>query len=210
MIYINKSDEPKNLIEYRNTINASFDDMDREVKDELREHLLKEQKYLCAYCMSRISNDRNTKIEHYRPRNTENELQYGNLFAVCKGNEGQIKELQTCDTHKGNISLSINPMKVHHIQSIAYKSDGTIYSSNDTFNYDINYTLNLNCDRGYLKTNRKAALTGFLKKLRKIKPGIEAKSFLMKMKEFYEGKEKQEPYIGIILYDIEKRLKRYI
>ena len=39
------------------------------------------------------------------------------------------------------------------------RSDGTIYAKdNDDFNDDLNLTLNLNDDQGYLKANRKRAL----------------------------------------------------
>lgn len=44
--------------------NARFDDMDTIVKKQLRESLLKEQGYLCAYCMKRIGDTKDVKIEH--------------------------------------------------------------------------------------------------------------------------------------------------
>ena len=42
------------------------------------------------------------KIEYYIARNKENELDYKNLIAVCKGNEGESFERQICDTRKSN------------------------------------------------------------------------------------------------------------
>lgn len=51
MILIKKNRIPSSLVEYKRTINASFDNLPREVKDRLRTSLLKEQGYICAYCM---------------------------------------------------------------------------------------------------------------------------------------------------------------
>ena len=62
-------------MEYRHQINARFDDMDPDVKIQLRESLLKEQGHLCAYCMKRIIDAKDTKIEHFEARTPENELQ---------------------------------------------------------------------------------------------------------------------------------------
>ena len=92
---------------------ADFDGLD---KTELRENLLKEQGYICAYCMKRIRDEKDTKIEHYRARNMDNELEYTNLLAVCYGNQITTasvtktgKKRFTCDTMKGNQVLNINP-----------------------------------------------------------------------------------------------------
>lgn len=207
MIYINKGYEPASLTEYRSTINGGFDGLD---KKELREQLLKEQKYLCAYCMKKIKKDNDVKIEHYIARNEENELQYSNLLAVCKGNEGQKHQLQTCDTRKGEKKLNINPMNEEHMKTIKYKSDGTISSTNVEFVQDLDDVLNLNYEFGYLKSNRKAALDGFVNQLVKLKPGVSAKTLLLKLKRKYENQQELDEHIGIILYDINKRLKRYV
>ena len=92
MILIKKKLEPYSLTEYKQTINASFDNLPSEIKDDIRKSLLKEQGYICAYCMKRIEENSDIKIEHYEARNNENELAYKNLLAVCKGNEGYSKE----------------------------------------------------------------------------------------------------------------------
>ena len=77
MILIKKNRIPSSLVEYKRTINASFDNLPREVKDRLRTSLLKEQGYICAYCMKKLEDDSSkVKIEHYVARNEENELEY--------------------------------------------------------------------------------------------------------------------------------------
>ena len=78
-------------------------DADADVKKTLRESLLKEQGYLCAYCMRRINDAQDTKIEHYKARTPENELQYHNLLAVCKGGEDGLPSARCCDTKKDKL-----------------------------------------------------------------------------------------------------------
>lgn len=105
MIYIEKKSEPVSLREGRETPGADFDGLD---KRELRKSLLEEQGYLCAYCMKRIRKDKNVKIEHYHPRNIQNQMDYGNLLAVCMDNQtledekGKVQKVRfTCDSCKG-------------------------------------------------------------------------------------------------------------
>ena len=194
MIYIEKHSPPKKFVEFvQKNKKAHFDDMPSDVKQILRESLLKEQGYLCAYCMSRIDNE-NTKIEHYVPRNNENELDYKNLLAVCEGKSfGNEKKHQHCDTQKGNRTLQIDPQNQSHISQISYKPDGTIYSKDGKFDNDLNKVLNLNgiespksedkCeiniknqkqyndkynDVGYLKESRKRALQALTNKIDQI------------------------------------------
>ncbi len=145
---------------------ALFEDLSTEDKSQLRTELLKEQGYLCAYCMARIKDEaQTTKIEHYQPRNKTNQVQYSNLLIVCRGNEGSPAHATTCDTKKGNTSLYLNPQNRIHIQSISYDSLGTIKSSDEKIDKDLNECLNLNNKYGYLVTNRKAALDSFKRKI---------------------------------------------
>lgn len=212
MIYINKSGEPARFAQYRNSRNSKFDDMDQNVKKELRESLLQEQKYLCAYCMSRIKDDGNVKIEHFRARNDDNELEYTNLLAVCKGNEGQPYRKTTCDTRKGNKSMTINPLSQACMGTIEYRNDGTIFSTDETYDNDINDILNLNCEEGYLKRNRKDALYSLKSLIRKeLKPGESAETLLRRLKRGYENQNNVElkEYVGILLFHIDKKLRKY-
>lgn len=134
----------------------------------LRKYLLDDQGYICAYCMQRIphkfiekgiSKD-DFKIEHYVNQKSKISIQhkydisYKNMFACCMGNEGKMKKFQTCDTRKGMDSISINPLNIAHIRTMAYAPDGSIHSTNSTFESDINVVLNLNEDS--LKRSREA------------------------------------------------------
>lgn len=116
MIEIKKGKEPNKLLRYRQQDGASYEQMDKDVKDELLDKLLKEQGHICAYCMKKIPESRElpigvapVTIEHWLPRHPENsedkgqDLNYRNMFAVCSGNRGcGCRERMTCDAHRGN------------------------------------------------------------------------------------------------------------
>jgi len=209
MLYINKSQEPNSLTEYRKTNDASYKGLPSNTKDELRESLLKDQGYICAYCMKPIHNVSDTKVEHYIPQKDDNELDYHNLLAVCKGNEGQPWVRQTCDTRKGQTALHINPLIRNDIGTISYQTNGIIKSQNSNYNTDLNKTLNLNDMSGYMINNRYKALLAFKRKFKKaVNPGQSAAPFLQKAKTKFENQKKHTAYVGIILHYIDKKLKQ--
>lgn len=216
MIYIKKQCEPKSLVEHRCTPGADFDGLD---KTELREYLLKEQGYICAYCMKRIHNEKDTKIEHYRARNAENELEYSNLLAVCYGNQTSCdstvkygKKRLTCDSMKGNQFLHINPQSQEDMNSIYYDNSGKIYSKNSVYQKDIDNILNLNDAYGYLVANRKAVIDAIIKKLSTARTQKQAIELLSKWKRKYtsltDGNAYPE-YIGVIRWYIDRQLKKH-
>ncbi len=102
MKQIKKGREPDSLLAHRKKSHANYDNFKE--KDDLRDSLMKEQGYICCYCMQRIApNAEKMKIEHRQSqkRHPELQLDYQNLLASCKGNEGKAKHLQHCDTSKG-------------------------------------------------------------------------------------------------------------
>lgn len=138
--------------EKRSTPGATFDGCN---KDDIRRALLKEQGSLCAYCMQRIDNTLDekgipiTKIEHYQAKIGDNALQmnYLNMLAVCRGNEGEAKHLQHCDTAKGSDPITVNPMKKDCELQIGYESSGEIFSKNENIHKDLVEVLKLNNQR---------------------------------------------------------------
>jgi len=216
MIYIKKTSEPRSLVEHRCTPGADFDGLD---KAELREYLLKEQGYLCAYCMKRIHDEKDTKIEHYRARNAENELEYTNLLAVCYGNQPSPdsvvkvgKKRLTCDSMKGNQVLHINPQSQEDMATIYYDNSGRIYSTNSVYQEDMQDVLNLNDPYGYLIENRKAIIDAVMNKLRTTRNNQEAKEILMKWKRLVSnlsyGDEYPE-YVGVLRWYVDKQLRKH-
>lgn len=71
-------------------------------KKELLKSLIQEQHSLCAYCNQTISLETST-IEHLicQSHNPSLDLNYHNLFAVCKGNEGKVSTSH-CDKYRAN------------------------------------------------------------------------------------------------------------
>ena len=116
-------------------LRALFDKMP---KDEIRTEMVKEQHGLCAYCMRRITGQRNdTKIEHYEALsvNKETALDYQNYLGVCYGgekdkldNEHQNVRCLCCDASRGEKILVINPWNKRQMEAIGYyKKTGEIY-----------------------------------------------------------------------------------
>ena len=103
MIKITKGREPDELLKYRKKKFASYEGMDRSVKDAVIEALMEEQRYMCAYCMRRIpqaNGNPPVSIEHWEAQSSHPEkvLDYRNMLAVCSGNRGcGCKDNMTCD-----------------------------------------------------------------------------------------------------------------
>lgn len=167
MKQITKLIEPNSLTQHRAKAHSSYDNLPADTKNNLRNNLLAEQGHICCYCMKRIpekiNSDENItyemKIEHYQCQDNFRHLQlaYYNLLGACMGNEGKPKKMQTCDTKKGNLLLTINPTSNNpNCETLfKYNSDGEICSIvNDAeINRQINDVLNLNMQT--LKDNRK-------------------------------------------------------
>jgi len=165
MRWIRKNAPPFKFQTYVKVDNATYEDMDTEVKDALRETLFDEQFGVCAYCQQKL-NIAETKIEHHCEQsicNGENNTQdrrldYTNLLLVCMGISGENDDLH-CDTHKATLDqtkglpMQINPIINAHIATISYSRTGAIRSSNPLFDNELNNILNLNLD--YLKKLRK-------------------------------------------------------
>lgn len=206
MILIKKKSIPPSLVKYKKIINASFDSLPKEVKDKIRTSLLEEQGYICAYCMKKLKDDSSQiKIEHYVARTEENELDYKNLLAVCKGNEGEPFENQTCDTRKGSQEIKINPQESRDILTVSYTNDGRIKSTNKDYQKDFDYTLNLNGSLG-LVALRKSALNSLKRKLYERKTHL-TRETIEKIHNKYLEASVKESYVGILLWYLQKKLK---
>lgn len=219
MVNIEKQQAPESLIQYRS---AAIRDYGQELendhifdnyrnKNELRLSLAEEQGYLCAYCMSRLSQDlSNTKIEHCRSQTDypSEKLNYTNLLLCCKGNEkkGQKQTDLHCDSKKGGKSFSYNPAELPNNMDklIQYKRDGRICSIDMDLDNEINTLLNLNYSR--LKMNRKNALDSIfiiLDSKRGTRTSAEIKRLIRSIGT-RDADGKNNPYLGILLYRLRK------
>lgn len=217
MRYIQKSTEPESLTKYKKQKGAYFDGYDK--KDDVRRALLKEQGYVCGYCMRRLETCEQVKIEHILPQSMiegdeRAALDYRIMLGVCYGNKGHRKKEQTCDAHRGNEDLTINPYNKTAINMIKYKSDGTIYSDDEAINKDLDITLNLNYNGPgvYLKDNRKEALEACKKKLHVMQSqGLWSKNILLRILDEYERPDKEgkvKAYSGIVIEYLKRRIEK--
>ncbi|MBR8823049.1 hypothetical protein IX293_001314 [Fusobacterium necrophorum] len=206
MILIKKKIPPHSFTEYKNQPTSSFDELPTDIKQELRLSLLKEQGYICAYCMKRISEETDVKIEHYKPKSLYpmEELNYKNLLAVCDGGIGTPLKRQTCDTQKGSQELSFNPQNESDVSTIFFSRNGKIYSSNPIFQTEFDTILNLNDQYGYLIKNRHKALITFQKKISKMN-NSQIGNYYKWLKE--NSTEKKLEYLGIILWYLSKKFE---
>ena len=234
MKYIDKKikNEPKRVIEKRNTPGSSFDDLP---KEPLRSALLNEQGFICAYCMQRIhNNSKSTKIEHFSPRKDKSEKgylefnkNYMNLLAVCKGNEG-VKGKEHCDTLKDDKPISISPLEKSCEQLVKFDPNGKVYSLDEKIDKELNKKLGLN--QLYLieerrkildavkdeilkaaknntdKKVKRADLNAMLKDWEVLKKAIKIKIIDGKKRKFVQ--EKYEPFCQVAIEYLNKKLRR--
>ncbi|MBF0477485.1 MAG: TIGR02646 family protein [Deltaproteobacteria bacterium] len=211
MMNIQKLAEPRNFVQHRCQTNADFDNLPAAAKQELRDNLIREQGGLCCYCMSRISAEK-SRIEHWQSQKDfhEKQLDYGNLLASCHGNKGRRREEQRCDVHKGDSAILYNPAdQTHNVASkLRYLRDGTIKSTDPTFDAQLNDVLNLNL--ALLRDNRKRTVNGVFRVLRKL-AGSVTHSYLDKKINEWKSQDEDgflKEFCGVAIYFLEKRRQR--
>lgn len=152
---IEKGKEPKSLTEHRAS-GGTYKGWDN---SELRQQLLEEQGYICCYCMKKIPQKLkpeeiekhypNCKIEHVlsqaEDKHPDLQLNYQNMLLACNDNHGQPKQVQTCDTFKGEEDFHFNPAGRRNIEElIKYNGLGEIYSDDEQLKTELKNVLNLN------------------------------------------------------------------
>jgi uncharacterized protein (TIGR02646 family) len=209
LLYIKKDHEPEALIQAKREGLRHYDDMTTEVKDIVKDSLSAEQGGLCAYCMRRLRPD--MQIEHYTPRSISDDattIDYRNLLGVCPGNKGAAEKFQTCDAHRGNTPLTVDPLKLASVALVRYLPNGTIYSDDEDVNHDLQITLNLNCKQAYLPQGRMAALNGLKQTIHSDCAGKTAsKAYIQHLYDtLSQGKNGLlDEYLGILLSYLVKR-----
>ena len=213
MIKIEKGKEPPELMAYRKQKFSSYEDMPKNVHDAVVASLMKEQGCICAYCMRKIPQKHKepaVTIEHIDAQSLtdiDRALDYRNMLAVCNGNRGcGNKKNMTCDAKRQNEKLYVNPLDGRTLHSIEYKRDGTIFSLDDRVNKDLNVTLNLNCPEVGLTESRCSALREIQVALSKRKQDGDIKFQCKKFLEFYRHQEVKTPYVGILIWWLEKKI----
>ncbi|HJA29515.1 MAG TPA: hypothetical protein IAA15_08125 [Candidatus Olsenella pullicola] len=220
MIAIKRGTPPEELIRESHEMlpdQRRYDNLSTETKRVVKESLLKSQGYLCAYCMRRVADVDGAKLEHIYPQSRsleeghpEQTLEYGNMLAVCRGGEGdsgQPYDSLTCDSHKRDTTIALDPSSQRDIDTIRYLWDGTICSTDAGFECDLNETLNLNCRTSFLPQNRAAVYQKLQEEIDRERPVThEAKrAYARKKLESLEAADVKAPFVGVMVY----RLKRW-
>ena len=199
MIVVRRGKEPNSLLQFRKQYPyAEYEDTPSYVLKDIREQMWEEQKHLCAYCMRKIDSPGVERIEHCRPRHPHDEvehdkkatLDYKWMLGVCYGNsltKGVNQEDTTCDAHRGNTELTINPFDELSVRKIKYKADGSIYSDDADINKDITETLNLNCEAVSLPETRKRVLMEEKCRIMKKCKGKSQDAFIHELERTYES-----------------------
>lgn len=220
MILIHRGKEPNSLLQYRKSSpNACYEDLPQKQREDIRKQMWKEQRGLCAYCMRRIDRAEDVRIEHYSARHPENgmysaadTLNYKSMLGVCYGNSirpGVREKDKTCDAHRKNIPLTINPYNIESVRKIHYKTDGYMTSDDEEIKTDVEETLNLNCIASSLPENRKNVLIQVKIEIAKICKNKSHDVYLAVLKRIYKQytqEGKLVPYCGIVIAWLEKQL----
>lgn len=222
MIVVKRGKEPNSLLQFRKKYSdADYEDTPSHVLKDIREQMWEEQKHLCAYCMRKIKSPEVERIEHCRPRHPCDEVEHDKMatlsfkwmLGVCYGNsltKGVKPEDTTCDAHRGNTELTINPFDEVSVRKIKYKADGSIYSDDMEINKDVTETLNLNCKAVSLPETRQKVLMVEKNRIMK-KCGEKSRDvFIRELRRTYESLVQERnltPYCGIIISWLESELK---
>lgn len=221
LILIQRGKEPASLLKYRKSSpKACYEELPQEAGRDIRIQLWKEQKGLCAYCMRQIKQPNDIRIEHYSARHPEEReysssetLDFKKMLGVCYGNSiypGTKQEDKTCDAHRGNTPLTINPYNIHSIRKISYTPDGYITSCDKEIKKDVQETLNLNCRASSLPENRKNVLLQTKREIMKLCQNKNHDTYLSVLNRLYHQYTEQKmlsPYCGITISWLEKELR---
>lgn len=223
MIVVKRGKEPNSLLEFRKkNPDADYEDMPSSVRAYVREQMWNEQKHLCAYCMRRIDSPSVVRMEHCRPRHPKDEIVHDKkatldfkwMLGVCYGNslvKGVKDEDMTCDAHRKNTELTINPFDEVSVRKIKYKADGSIYSEDEEINKDVTDTLNLNCPALSLPLTRKKVLSEAQKRIVQKCAGKSQDAYVHELERTYTSLVQERnltPYCGIIISWLEGKLKK--
>lgn len=210
MLNIAKGREPRTLLEHRLSAGSCYENMPQRAREDLKKALLCEQGFLCAYCMSRIS-ESSMKVEHVRSRNEHPELalSHANMLACCDGGERGPAHERHCDTSKGRRSLSWSPARPEDRvqEDIWYDSDGGLHSRNDVIDGDADGLLNLNTPM--LRGNRRAVRAAVFRKLASLPRNAERSAVerLLKIWEEPDARGRLPEHAGVAVFVLRRRLR---
>ncbi|AUX37758.1 MULTISPECIES: retron system putative HNH endonuclease [Sorangium] len=232
---IEKDREPSCLADLRSTPGADWSSVHGTQKQQMREYAFKEQRGLCAYCMSRLSeppSDKGMKIEHFDARalSPERVFDWGNLLGVCMGGlgihgdpgegGGDHRARYHCDTYRGYIPrkeeqrLGLNPAAFPPDVSsmFSYTNQGEMrpaHGLEPTMRASAEAQidrLNLNIRR--LQRNREAVIGALRSEFRRKPPKVARVKELLKHWSTPDGTGLLPPHCQAAVYYLEKKLRQ--
>lgn len=230
--------EPPALRLFRTTTpNASYErytdkDINSGEDSPLKKALLEEQYSLCAYCMGRISLDRNKngkpkiEVEHYLSQELAPglDLSFGNMLGVCNGHTDDYPYTETfhhCDKTKGEngkmngkVQLKkLNPLHSECENLVTYNLKGEIVpivANDEDTEHDLNTVLNLN--NKALLQRRKSCIEIVKEKMKKDRPNRQwDKRFIQKHLDNYlqiDTNGKLPPYCMVVVWFLRTLLSK--
>lgn len=218
MIPVKRGDPPVELVQCLHKLlpeQRTYVSLPTEVKSALKETLLQRQGYLCAYCMRRIDSADHAKLEHVIPQSRsiaeghpEQTVEYRNMLVTCMGgdDEGRPYSEKTCDSHKADMPIAIDPTSETDIATIRYLRNGMIHSSNLQFDHDLCDTLNLNCDASFLPQDRRGAYRAMERAIARENPKTHKakQQFARRKLVALEQAEKKEAFVGVMYYVLKR------
>lgn len=166
MKYIDKRNEPPEMLVWKaqacDDWRPTWAGLANPERTKLREALLAEQGYICCYCQSRIKDNTDSHIEHFKPRSAfpAEQLNYYNLLASCANR-------QHCESKKTDWydpTSMISPLESDCEAQFSYTSRGMIRASETAARKNAAEAmiskLKLNCDS--LTRRRRDAIDGIL------------------------------------------------
>lgn len=220
MIAVRRGNTPQELVDALRRLSPDqrvYSNLHAEEIAAVKETLLKAQGRLCAYCMRRVPDVEHAKLEHVYPQSLsiseghpEKTVDYNNMLVTCRGGDGEpgrSRAAQTCDTHKGGQTISIDPSSQEDIDTIVYKRNGEIHSKNEEFETDLCETLNLNCCEAFLPQDRARVYEMMSRQIKRADPKTRdaKRRFAEKKLLEIESSPMKEQFVGVMIY----RLKRW-
>lgn len=212
-MHIRKSAEPKEWTEYKNIPGVQFSGIPALQEFDVHNRHINSPAHDTEIPVRDKMSTEDHRIEHWhcRDKYPDEVFSYGNLLMCCPGQIGGGES--HCDVRKGNDIIEWSPLKKECTDSIRYSLNGTILSSNASWDKELNEKLNLNHE--ILKRNREQTLRGVIE-------GIiskRGKHILWTQKDVKDQLEKWSnkhddgnghavyyPFNGIVVYFLKKKL----
>lgn len=201
---------------------------------EVRQALLEEQRYRCAYCERRLTDEfGTTKIEHFHPKSRDfisssckaqsgagdgvkAAVAWTNLLMVCLGN-GDEGNAATCDSRKADTDVcgrirnpKLTPLLTSQVR--VDFTDGTVHAVNGDEGSDDVFNTVLGLNDGFLCRGRFNMYRAVVKRLNELNDAAsrrssskQAKARLSDIEKMLREAAEREPYGSVYITLLEKR-----